>query len=333
MKGFDPRFKDFPDYILGITHEIWEERGVDTLNHYYAPDIVVRSPMSVSYDNQTVIDATHATLAEFPDRELLGEDVIWCGTPEEGLLSSHRILSTATHNGDGAFGKATGTKLTYRVIADCHARNNTIDDEWLIRDLGAIVRQLGETPENYAARLIASEGGHNAASRPFTPETDKPGPYQGRGNDNEWGHALANVLSKVMAGEDVITEHYDRAAHLEYPGHVTAHGWAGARDFWGGLRTVLPNATFEIHHQIGREDPTMPPRAALRWSLAGTHEGDGVFGAASGAPVYIMGMTHAEFGSFGAANVHLRREWTLFDEVAVWKQILLHKAALGGISD
>ena len=33
-----------------------------------------------------------ATLAEFPDRMLLGEDVIWSGTPEEGMLSSHRIF-------------------------------------------------------------------------------------------------------------------------------------------------------------------------------------------------------------------------------------------------
>ena len=28
MKGFDPKFRDFPDYILGITHEIWEGRGI-----------------------------------------------------------------------------------------------------------------------------------------------------------------------------------------------------------------------------------------------------------------------------------------------------------------
>lgn len=24
MQGFDPKWKDFPDYILGITSEIWE---------------------------------------------------------------------------------------------------------------------------------------------------------------------------------------------------------------------------------------------------------------------------------------------------------------------
>lgn len=97
MKGFDPKWTDFPHYILGITAEIWEGRGIATLHDYYTPDIPVRSPGSVVVGNQGVIAATMATLAEFPDRRLLGEDVIWSGSPEEGMLSSHRILSTATH--------------------------------------------------------------------------------------------------------------------------------------------------------------------------------------------------------------------------------------------
>ena len=46
MKGFNPKWKDFPDYILGITKEIWEDRSISTLHRYYADDIVVRSPAS-----------------------------------------------------------------------------------------------------------------------------------------------------------------------------------------------------------------------------------------------------------------------------------------------
>jgi len=68
MKGFSDRFKDFPDYIIGITKEIWEDRGIATLHEYYTPDIPVRSPGSVVVGNQGVIAATMATLAEFPDR-------------------------------------------------------------------------------------------------------------------------------------------------------------------------------------------------------------------------------------------------------------------------
>ncbi|MHA3979019.1 nuclear transport factor 2 family protein [Halovulum sp. GXIMD14794] len=324
MKGFDPKFKDFPDYIIGITKEIWEDRGIATLHQYYAPDIVVRSPASVVQGNQGVIGATMATLAEFPDRTLLGEDVIWSGTPEEGMLSSHRLLSTATHLGDGAYGKATGKSLVYRIIADCHAIDNQINDEWLIRDQGAIVRQMGWDPVEFARDQIAREGGPEACVKPLTPANDMEGPYKGRGNDNEWGAKYADILTRIMDADfTVIGKEYDRACQLEYPGGVTGHSWSDADRFWMGLRASFPDATFTAHHVIGREDPMMPPRAAIRWSLHGKHSGWGTFGTPTGAEVYVLGLSHAEFGPWG-----LRREYTLFDETAVWKQILLQSGAL-----
>ncbi len=320
MKGFDKRWKDFPDYILGITREIWEDRGIATLHHYYAPDIIVRSPASVTVGNQQVIAATLATLAEFPDRTLLGEDVIWSGTPESGMLSSHRLLSTATHLGDGAYGKATGTKLVYRIIADCHAVNNQINDEWLIRDQGAVVRQLGLDPKEYAAAMIEREGGPESCAKPLNPANDIPGPYTGHGNDNDWGQLYGDILTRIMDGDlAVIPEKYDRACQLGYPGGVSAHSYGDADRFWIGLRASFPSARFSIDHQIGRDDELMPPRAALRWSLSGTHDGWGAFGPPTGAEVYILGACHAEFGPWG-----LRREYVLYDETAIWKQIVLH---------
>jgi predicted ester cyclase len=198
MKGFDPKYTDFPDYILSITREIWEGRGIASLQDYYAPDIPVRSPSGLVTGNAGVIAATMATLAEFPDRTLLGEDVIWSGTPEAGMLSSHRIHSTATHANPGVYGAATGKRLHYRIIADCHARNNVIDDEWLIRDQGAIVRQLGWEPKAFARDLIEREGGPETCPRPFTPELDVPGPYAGQGNDDEWGERYADTLTRIM---------------------------------------------------------------------------------------------------------------------------------------
>lgn len=324
MKGFDPKFRDFPDYIIGITREIWEDRGIATLHDYYAPDIIVRSPASVVTGNEGVIAATMATLAEFPDRTLFGEDVIWSGTPEEGMLSSHRLHSTATHAKPGVYGPPTGTRLHYRIIADCHAKDNRIDDEWLIRDQGAIVRQLGIDPREYARDLIAREGGPEACVRPYTPANDVQGPYTGTGNSNEWGQRYADTLNRIMEADfTVIPDSYDRAANLEYPGGVQALSHDGADRFWMGLRAAFPNARFRIHHQIGRDDPMMPPRAALRWTLHGTHDGWGSFGTPTGAEVFILGASHAEFGALVGGEPKLRREWVLFDETAIWKQILL----------
>lgn len=320
MDGFDPRWKDFPDYILGVTREIWEERKIATLHDTYADDIIVRSPASLVVGNEDVIAATLATLAEFPDRQLFGEDIIWSGTPEAGLLSSHRILSTATHLGSGVYGAASGKTLRYRIIADCHARANRIDDEWLIRDQGAIVRQLGQTPEAYARAVIAKEDAAERSIQPFTPAIDRPGPYQGSGNDNAWGQQYADIVQRIMDADlAVIEAEYDRACQLYYPGGVEGVSWSEADRFWVGLRASFPHAKFRIEHCLGRDDPLMPPRAALRWSLTGKHDGWGLFGPPSGAEVYVMAAAHAEFGPWG-----LRREFVLFDETAIWKQIVLH---------
>ena len=319
MKGFDNKFKDFPDYILGITQEIWEQRGLATLHHYYAPNIPVRSPGSMVVGNETVIAATMATLAEFPDRQLLGEDVIWSGSPEVGMLSSHRILTTATHLGNGVYGKASGKALKYRVIADCHAINNQINDEWLIRDQVAVVRQLGLDPKDYAQDLINREGGPENCVQPFTPAIDQLGPYRGKGNEEEFGEKYAAILQRIMGAEvSCIQSQYDRACQADYPGGVSTHSWGPIERVWMGLRASFPSAKFTINHQIGRQDPLMPPRAAIRFSLQGKHEGWGSFGKPTGADVYVMAAAHVEFGPYG-----IRREFVVFDETSIWKQILM----------
>ncbi len=320
MKGFQERFTDLPDYILKMTREIWEDRGLSTLHHYYAPEIPVRMPSGLTRGNLKTIDGTLATLAEFPDRQILGEDVIWSGDEEAGFLSSHRIVTTATHTGHGAFGPPTGRSFCVRAIADCAAKDDVIYDEWLIRDAGGIVRQLGMEPEAFAREQVAREGG---LVRPFHPVDDVSGGYEGRGNENEWGARLVDILTRIMEKDfTVIRAEYDRAVRTEHAGGQGGWSWGFAETQWMRLRSSFPSAKFEVHHVIGRSDPGLPNRAAVRWGLTGKHDGFGMFGAPTGAEVHVMGITHAEWGPWG-----LRREFTLWDEVAIWKQIHLHTGA------
>lgn len=319
MKGFDPQYTDLPDYILKCTAMIWEGRNIAALNWHYGDDLLVRTPAGISRGNAAGKANTMATLTEFPDRQLFGEDVIWSGDEDAGFLSSHRIISTATHFG-GAFGLATGRKLKFRTIADTFCRENRVWDEWLIRDNAAIAVQLGQTAQDAARASILS----GDTAMPLTPETDVVGPYSGKGNDNEWGQKHADILHQIMAGDfTVIGEQYDRACHLSLPGGGGVHSSDEATAFWLGLRSAFPNADFRIDHQIGRDDPMMSPRSAIRWSLTGLHDGWGHFGRPTGAQVHVMGVSHVEFGPWG-----LRREFTLYDEIAIWKQILLQTEPL-----
>ena len=314
MKGFDAEFVDLPDYILKCTARIWEGREIAALNWHYGDTLLVRTPAGISRGNAAGKANTMATLTEFPDRQLLGEDVIWCGDADAGFLSSHRILSTATHHG-GAFGPATGRPVVFRTIADTFCRANRVWDEWLIRDNAAIALQLGRTPQEVAQHAIDS-GDRDA---PLTAATDVPGPYAGTGNDNVWGLRHAEILRRIFRADfAVISAEYDRACHVSLPGGEDVHGHAGAERFWLGLRAAFPSAVFRIDHQIGREDDLLSPRSAIRWSLSGRHDGQGRYGAPTGADVHVMGVSHVEFGPRG-----VRRDVTLFDDIAIWKQILL----------
>ena len=167
MKGFNKKYKNFPDYILKITKQIWEGKDVESIGEFYTKNIPVRSPFGITYGNKPVIEATYNTLKEFPNRQLMGEDVIWNGNDNNGYHSSHRILSKGTHLGDGFYGKPTGKDIYYRVIADCACKDNQVYDEWIVRDQGAMVRQIGYTPKEFAQIMIDKEGGLEKAKKGF----------------------------------------------------------------------------------------------------------------------------------------------------------------------
>lgn len=323
MRGFHEKFADFPDYIVRITEEIWEGRGLSTLRDDYAPDVIMRAPGGIIRGNVAVIHNTMEALAEVPNRNLLAEDVIWSEDPEHGLLSSHRVLSYGRHTGRGRMGEPTGRDFTVRAVADCAARDGVIYDEWLTRDNSGLAIQFGIDPVEQARADIAAEGGPATARRGFHPSRDVAGRYGGRGNDDEWGQRLGDILLRMMDHDlAVIRSQYDRAARVEHPGARSGWSWELPEANRLALRASFPSAASAIEHRIGREDPHMPPRAAVRWSMLGRHDGWGFFGRPTGAEVYVMGFTHAEFGPKG-----LRGEYTVYDEVEVWRQILLHAGA------
>ena len=173
-------------------------------------------------------------------------------------------------------------------------------------------------PEEYAKDLIKKEKQNNNQIIPFSDKIDIEGPYIGMGNDNQWGLEYEKILNMIMCSEYAeIKKHYDRAVQTEYSGGVTGHSYVSVKTFWGNLKKAFSDSVFSIEHRIGRVDEYLSPRAAIRWSLKGRHNGKGIFGEPTNNEVYIMGISHVEFGPRG-----IRREYCLYDEVAIWKQIL-----------
>ena len=320
MKGFDKKYKDLPDYILKITEQIWENKDVESIGKFYTKDIPVRSPFGVTYGNKSVINATYATLKEFPNRQLLGEDVIWNGNDEIGYHSSHRILSKGTHLGDGFYGKPSGKDIYYRVIADCACKENQVYDEWIVRDQGAMVRQIGYSPKEFAKKIIESEGGILTASKLFDCDTDKSSNYEAeRYKKGSKAEKYTEILKNIF-NNSYKFEGYDRAANIFWPGNTIGHGREDIKEKWISLKSIFSDIKFTIEHVGFLEEADQNPRVSVRWFLEGTHSNDSMdYDKPSNKKIFIMGINHAEFYSNS-----IIREWVLFDEVAIWKQILLN---------
>lgn len=323
-----PGYPDVPSFIYGITREIWEDRGIGgRLEHLYAPGILLRAPTGLTTDNAGVTAQTLQTLHSFPDRHLVGEDVIWAGYEDGSFLSSHRLVSVMRHTGDSAYGLATGRVVRSRIIADCWVVDGVVTEEWLVRDQAAFARCLGLEPRSLARQMVAHDLRLAGRVSFFLPEHDVPGRYRPVVQDGPEAALLADGYGRILGAKDLsaVRDLYFHGADLGAPGGGHHHGHADIDRFYLGYLASFPDAEFTLHSATVNRDAGQAPRVALRWSLRGTHAGFGHFGEPTGAPVYVMGLSHAE-----VVGGQVRREWMVTDEVSIWKQIEAH---LGGRTD
>ncbi len=316
MTGFDAEFSSLDDYIRVITARIWEGRQVDSIHRYYSSDCAVITPGGTSLGVDAVVRGTLETLQQFPDRRLLCEDIVGAGNATNGFLSSHRIASTMTHLGDGAFGAATGRPVLVRTVADCVCIGNRIVHEWLVRDQGAIALQLGSTPRVLAEAWLASKGN---PSLPLS-QPSAPGDWQSPMHTTAGARRLADTYTAIWSGDlAALQQSADEAIGLHLPNGQGALGIASAEAFWFGYTAAFSGAVLHIDSLAERIEPGRTPRVAMRWRVVGQHTGGGRFGTATRRPVEILGITHAEVDH---ARGRILREWVLIDEVALWMQLL-----------
>lgn len=325
LPGFDAEFRNLDDYIRVITDRIWEGGRIDDIHKYYSDPCVVETPSSVSTALEDVVRGTRATLAAFPDRRLLAEDIIQSGDAVGGFLSSHRIISTMTHLGDGAFGAPTGKRIHVRTIADCVCRDNRIIHEWLVRDQAAIALQIGVSPRDIAAKWLAASQPQNIKPQQGRAVWQKnaanapPAGYFSFVSSDAQAQMVANALTEVAYHPDknMGASTYDDAVHHLGPADTTRYGQMEVTQYWQQLFTTFKVKKFTIEHLAMQQGNGRADRVALRWRAATEHLGAGAFGVPTNKPVEIMGINHVEF-----FNGRVLREWVLVDEIALWMQVL-----------
>ena len=323
MPGFDPKFRDIVDYIVKITHEIWEERGIGRIYDYYGTNMRIHTSSGDIFTRDKVIEGTIQSLAAYPDRRLYADEVIWSGDDEKGYYTSHRLTHEGHNWGHTRYGPPTGKKVSYRAIAECSVVEGVIIEEWLARDELSLVYQLGFDVHEMARKMAEVE-----------PETDIQ--FTVPGEPDRLRGQLPPAAAPVGSAEFDVEHFVKRAIHEIWnwrllnkvddyysPQYIcqSASGRAlyGRNQFSTYILSLLspfPNLAISIDHFCALRESPGRYRTATRWTMMGTHTGPGIYGPPTGMPVRIMGISHhlVENGKF-------IQEWTVFDEFALLIQL------------
>jgi len=317
MAGYEDDFTDIVDYIVRITEQIWTDRAVGRVYDTYDASCTIYTTNGVVRSVEEVIASTTMGIHAGPDGETHHLNVAWSGDETAGFYTSHLGFAHSTNSAATPYGPATGRRLGRFFVADCVSRENRIHTEWLVRDNGAAVRQMGYDLHEVAQRLAEAPISDTAVA--ITPTR-----LHGQSPRKSYDGPVNTV-------EGWATHHFDRIWNgrrfdhvmCSYAPDVVAH-WAGGHVAQGqrnlqsliiALLASLPDAVLRVEH-VCWSDETDGIIVAVRWTLEGTTRPGGLLGdVPTGRPVSVMGMTHLRF-----AGALIVEEWTIFDEVAILVQ-------------
>ena len=323
MRGFEDTYVDIIDYIVRITHRIWEEKDIGYIYDTYKHNSWVVDGYGLQYGRDKIVADTVHTINAFPDIRLFADEIVWAGDDEVGFHTSHRTVIKGTNTGISRYGPPTGRRIEVWCMANCIALENEIFEEWVLYDNADLVRQLGFDLREMA-REIGNQRAANETPLPsFEPERlpgqSKPPlltyqPGQVFDVPDFLQTTYHNILNRRML-QTVLDSHVPNVRVLSSNGR-RFYGRSQYQSFLLSLLAMLPDLAFQIDdlYWMGNDDDGY--RTAMRWSILGTHRGWGIYGPPSGRQVHMWGITQHEI-----QNGRIRQEWMLFNEFAVMQQI------------
>jgi predicted ester cyclase len=317
MEGFESQFVDIVDYIIRITDEIWMDRAIGRIYDTYDPSCTIYSSYGVVRSVEEVIAGTVTTLNAFPDGEIHHLNVAWSGDDKQGFYTSHLGHSRSTNVGRTGFGPGTGKRASIRFAADCISVENRIHTEWLVRDNGALVRQLGFDLHDAARTIAASPSAERFI---VSPETRLEGQRPRKPLDlpadtlDGWARHMFHNLWNLKR-LDQLDRYYAPDVIVHAGGGRVAQGLRNVGALLIHVQAAMPDGMMRVEHVCHSEE-TDGVIVAVRWVFEGTTQPGGVLGECpAGKPVFMMGVSHMRF-----AGSRIVEEWMVFDEVGVLAQ-------------
>lgn len=330
LRGFDPQYTDIVDFIVRVTHQIWDERDIGLIYDCYTHNAVLYHSLGVMFDRETIVRDTIQRLVSFPERRGMATQVIWRGNDEEGFYTSHLVTGQGRHTQFGHFGEPTGRTFVSRTVADCMIHEGRFYREWVVADNMAIVKQLGIDPNIRAARAakdmfdkgetVIDIGENRRLLGQYPPETKADLSIAHTEREAQTLQWLHDVYNRRMFGQ--LKDLYAPNCQWHGPLMKELYGRAAVLHQTLGLVGSIPDCSYVPQHICSNPSEEGGEKVAVRWVMEGHHTGYGILGEPTGQRLFIMGMSH-----FHYKNGQIVDDWTVYDELAILTQIKLGQMA------
>ena len=328
MRGFEDTYVDIVDYIVRITHRIWEDQDVGYIYDTYAPGCFIYDDSGPNYGVERVVEGTMASLHAFPDTRSWADEVIWAGNEEQSFATSHRYITVGHHLGPWQWGPATGRKVNLWGIANCVVRENEIYQEWVLYNMAAKLMQLGlDVPaiaRAYGNELNGTRADRHAGEVQRLHGGRLPEYYPPAAGDRfDVEHFVRALWHDVYNRRDLSAVDRAYAPTVRWSGTSNRVGY-GRQDVKGMARSLLatfPDLGMQVDEVYWMGNDAEGYRVSVRWTAQGTHRGYGLYGPPTGRRVHLWGINHLYLGAGPAAGA-ITEDWMMFNEFDVMAQIL-----------
>ena len=324
MRGFEDTYTDIVDYVIRITHRIWEDGDVGYIYDTYAPGCFVYTDSGARYGVEPVVEATMAAVNAFPDTRSWADDIIWAGTDEEGFVTSHRYVTTGHHLGAWEYGPATGRKVNLWGIANCVSRENEIFEEWVLYNTCSRLMQLGIDVKS-AARLYGNELHSVRADRHISEVSRLDGgrlpEYYPRPTSADFDveHFTRALWHDLYNRRDLSAVDRAYAPTVRWKGTSDRVGY-GRRDVKAqasALMATFPDLGMHVDEVYWMGNDADGYRVSVRWTALGTHRGYASYGHPTGRRAHLWGISQLY-----VSGGRITEEWNCFNEFDVLAQLL-----------
>ena len=325
MRGFEDTYVDIIDYILRVTHRIWEDQDVGYVYDTYAPGCLVYDDSGANYGVERVVVGTMQAIHAYPDTRSYADEIIWAGDDEQGFVTSHRYITTGHNLGPSNYGPATGRKVNLWGIANCVIKDNEIFEEWVLYNMACRLSQIGVNVAE-AARAYGNELAAGPVADRHLPEVDrllggrKPEYFPvATGPDFDVEHFARALFHDVYNRRDLSAIDRAYASTVRWKGASNRAGY-GRGDVKGMARSLVsafPDLGMHVDevYWMGNDDEGY--RVSVRWTALGTHRGHGLYGVPTGRRVHLWGINQ-----WNITDGRITEDWMMFNDFDVMAQIL-----------